>query len=143
MDTTMNESVYFTNKKTKDSPIFKPVARKNQLIFNNKARISVLCISIIVMLLIVCSGLIIANAAVSDDTISDQNKYYTSISIEKGDTLWSIASNYVSGPKTISNYVNELKEINNLQTDCIYQGQNLIVYYYSSEQKWTPYFSIW
>jgi len=121
MDTTLNGTLFFTNKN----------------------RISVLCISIIVMLLIVCSGLIIANAAVSDDTISDQNKYYTSISIEKGDTLWSIASNYVSGPKTISNYVNELKEINNLQTDCIYQGQNLIVYYYSSEQKWTPYSSIW
>ena len=135
MDNTLSGSAYFSNKKTKESPIFKPVARKNQLLFNNKAWISAICISISLMLVIICSGIIIANAAVSDDTISDQNKYYTSISIEKGDTLWSIASNYVSGPKTISNYVNELKEINNLQTDCIYQGQNLIVYYYSSEQK--------
>ena len=135
MDTTLNGTLFFTNKKTKDSPIFKPVARKNQLLFNNKAHVSKICISIIFMLLIICSGIIIANAAVSDDVKSDQNKYYTSISIEKGDTLWSIASNYVSGPKTISNYVNDLKEINNLQTDCIYQGQNLIVYYYSTEQK--------
>ena len=135
MDTTMNGSVYLLNKKTKESQIFKPGSRKNQLFFNNKAHISVLCISIFFMLLIICSGIIIANAAVSDNDKSDQNKYYTSISIEKGDTLWSIASNYVSGPKTISNYVNELKEINNLQTDCIYQGQNLIVYYFSSEQK--------
>jgi len=135
MDTTMNGSAYLSNKKTKESPIFNFQARKNQSFFNTKAHISVICIAVIFMLLIICSGIIIANAAVSADVKSDQNKYYTSISIEKGDTLWSIASNYVSGPKTISNYVSELKEINHLQTDCIYQGQNLIVYYYSPEQK--------
>ena len=135
MDTTLNGSVYLLNKKTKESQILQARTRKNQLFFNNKVQVSAICISIIIMLLIICSGIIIANAAVSDDVKSDQSKYYTSISIEKGDTLWSIASNYVSGPKTISNYVNDLKEINNLQTDCIYQGQNLIVYYYSSEQK--------
>jgi len=135
MDTIMNGSVYLLDKKYKKSQIAKPRARKNQSFFSNKAHLSVICFSIIFMLLIICSGIIIANAAVSDDFKSDQNKYYTSISIEKGDTLWSIASNYVSGPKTISNYVNDLKTINNLQTDCIYQGQNLIVYYYSTEQK--------
>ena len=135
MDTTMNGSVYLLNKKTKESQIFKPGTRKNQLFSNNKAHLSIICIFIFAMVLIICSGIIIANAAVSDDAKSDQFKYYTSINIEKGDTLWSIASEYVSGTKTISNYVNELKEINNLQTDCIYQGQNLIVYYYSTEQK--------
>ena len=135
MDTIMNGSVYLFDKKTKESQIAKPRTRKNQSFLSNKAHLSVICISIFFMFLIICSGIIIANAAVSDDFKSDQNKYYTSISIEKGDTLWSIASNYVSGPKTISNYVNDLKAINNLQTDCIYQGQNLIVYYYSTEQK--------
>jgi len=135
MDTTMNGSIYLSNKRTKESQIFQTRAQKRQLCFNNKVFISAICISIVIMLIIICSGLIIANAAVSDDAKSDQNKYYTSISIEKGDTLWSIASNYVSGTKTISNYVNELKEINHLQTDCIYQGQNLIVYYFSTEQK--------
>ena len=135
MDTTMNGSVYLLNRKTKELETFKRNTRKMQLFFNNKAHISVIGISIFFMSLIICSGIIIANAAVSDDINADQSKYYTSISIEKGDTLWSIASDYVSGPKTISNYVNTLKEINNLQTDCIYQGQNLIVYYYSTEQK--------
>jgi len=135
MDITLNGSAYLSNKKTKESQIFQTRTRKASLFSNNKVHVSAICISIIIVLLIVCSGLIIANAAVSDDVKSDQNKYYTSISIEKGDTLWSIASNYVSGPKTISNYVNDLKEINNLQTDCIYQGQSLIVYYYSAEQK--------
>jgi len=135
MDTTFNGADYLLRRRVENSHIYKTGKRKNQLFFANRAHISAICISFIIMFLIICSGIIIANAAVSDDAKSDQFKYYTSINIEKGDTLWSIASEYVSGTKTISNYVNELKEINNLQTDCIYQGQNLIVYYYSSEQK--------
>jgi len=135
MDTTFNGAAYLSRKRADDSQIYITGKRKIQLFFANRAHITAICISVIIMLLIICSGIIIANAAVSDDVKSDQFKYYTSINIEKGDTLWSIASDYVSGTKTISNYVNDLKEINNLQTDCIYQGQKLIVYYYSSEQK--------
>lgn len=105
-------------------------ARKAEI----KRRISyarAFCISILITFLIICSGMVIADAAVSEEVHVDQYKYYTSIQIEKDDTLWSIAGNYVSGTNTTINYINEIKEINHLDSDLIYQGQNLIIYYYS------------
>lgn len=102
-----------------------------------KAYITITGISLVLILIILFNGIIIANAGVSDEVKSEQYKYYTSIQIEKDDTLWSIASNYADNSTNYSTvqYVNDLKELNNLHTDCIYQGQNLIVYYYSTELK--------
>lgn len=136
MNTTFNEAAFLSINKSRRVKGFESKSRKNSTFLKNKARLTVICISIF-MCITICSGIIIAKAAVTDNGKSDQFKYYTSINIEKGDTLWSIASDYVNvnGSNTINNYVNDLKEINNLQTDCIYQGQNLIVYYYSAEYK--------
>jgi hypothetical protein len=135
MNTTYNQAAYLLNNRNISTQVLKKKKLKKNVYLNNKAKFNVLCVSVLVMLIIICSGIMIANAGVSDDVKIEQYKYYTSISIEKGDTLWSIADNYVDGTDSINQYVNDLKEINHLQNDCIYQGQNLIVYYYSTAQK--------
>lgn len=60
------------------------------------------------------------------------NKYYKSITIEPGDTLWSIAQEYKSGdyPSTEA-YVRELMDINGVHNGNITAGRKLIVAYYA------------
>ncbi len=63
-------------------------------------------------------------------------KYYKSIMIEEGDTLWSIASqnlNDVNINITISAYIKEIMKMNGLQSDRITAGMYLVIPYYSSD----------
>ncbi len=56
---------------------------------------------------------------------------YTSIQVENGDSLWSIASRYADrSPMDIQGYVEELKRINQLKGDTIHTGNYLMVVYY-------------
>ena len=58
-------------------------------------------------------------------------KYYTSIYIEKGDTLWSIAEQYAYEGISTTDYISELKKINNLKDETIYAGCYQLISYYS------------
>lgn len=58
---------------------------------------------------------------------SEPDVYYTSITIEKNDTLWSIAREYAPENQSIKSYINELQELNNLNSSNITQGMHLIV----------------
>ena len=60
-------------------------------------------------------------------------KYYKSVLIDSGDTLWSIAvENKTPGTDT-EDVVEEIKKINGLHSDGITSGNYLIVPYYSKE----------
>lgn len=60
------------------------------------------------------------------------HKYYTSIVIEPGETLWSLAETYMGEQyETREAYVREVKRINALPNDTILSGQHLIVPYYA------------
>ena len=63
-----------------------------------------------------------------------QFKYYKSITIEQGDSLWSIAEEYCTDAyEDTREYVDELKELNSLTSDIIHEGQHLLVAYYDAE----------
>ena len=55
--------------------------------------------------------------------------YYKSIQIENGDSLWNIAKEYKTDTVSTAEYVKELKELNNLTSDTIHEGQHLVVAY--------------
>ena len=64
----------------------------------------------------------------------NQYKYYTGITIEYGDTLWSIADQYMDDSHyTKLSYIAEVKSINHIKDDHIQEGKLLILPYYSSE----------
>lgn len=69
------------------------------------------------------------------DTQDISYKYFTSIQIEKGDSLWSIAQEYSDSEHYDSNsdYIAEVMAMNNLKDDKIVSGQYLIIPYYSYE----------
>lgn len=56
--------------------------------------------------------------------------YYTSIQIQPGDSLWTIAQKYsVDTDYNIAEYIEKLKQMNGLQEDVIHAGQHLTVMY--------------
>ena len=65
-------------------------------------------------------------------TYATKEKYFTSLYIEAGETLWHIASVYADKDYYSSNreYIKEIMEINNLKSDRIQQGSYLLVTYY-------------
>ncbi len=61
-------------------------------------------------------------------------KYYTSIVVKKGDTLWTIANQYITEEYAdVEEYIHEVKALNHLESDGIYAGEYLTIPYYSSD----------
>ncbi|WP_124066442.1 LysM peptidoglycan-binding domain-containing protein [Clostridium sp. E02] len=57
--------------------------------------------------------------------------YYTSILIQDGDSLWSIAEKYGrNSGMNKAEYVKELKNMNGIKEDVIHSGKYLTVAYY-------------
>ena len=74
-------------------------------------------------------GSVLVDAHDSAETV--MYKYYKSIEIQEGDSLWSIAVENMSEEySTINEYIEEVMEINNLNSTQIHEGQYLIVSYY-------------
>lgn len=91
--------------------------------------------ALIIIVLTVCVILFtnknVTNADENEESVK-LNKYYKTITIESGDSLWSIATEYKSGShKTTKEYVKELKSMNNLSSDQIVSGQKLLVAYFA------------
>ena len=58
-------------------------------------------------------------------------KYYKCITIEEGDTLWDIANEYKTEEyASTQDYIDEVLVMNNLNTDVIVDGTNLLIPYY-------------
>ena len=58
-------------------------------------------------------------------------KYYTSVTVRPGDTLWSLAQQYAPEYSDIREYVDELIRINHLySTESLRPGQSLVILYY-------------
>lgn len=81
-------------------------------------------------------GIVLGNNVLSSShssAYSDVQKEvrYTSIKIESGDTLWTIAEEYMcSEYDDVNDYIKDVKEINGLYSDVIHAGNYLMVPYY-------------
>ena len=94
---------------------------------------SLLAIVIIVLFSFgILLGSSISALASSKADVSSYNKYYTSIRLESGDTLWDIAEEYMTSEyETIYMYIDEVMESNHLESTNIKCGQLLILPYYA------------
>jgi cell division protein YceG involved in septum cleavage len=62
-----------------------------------------------------------------------REKLVTSMRIEKGDSLWSIAERYMTEEYSdIHTYINEIKRSNGLTSDVIHEGAYIIIPYYAT-----------
>lgn len=92
------------------------------------------------ILFVIIGGIAIGNnfssAQVNAEESCEQFKYYKSIVIEGGDTLWSIAKEYCTDYSVdTQDYIDEVKELNNLSSNEIHQGQHLLIAYYDTQYK--------
>ena len=89
------------------------------------------------VLLIVFISIFTALAAKKTEAVGiPLYKYYTTVEADRGDSLWSIASDYMTpGYKDCGELIDEIMAVNHLQGESIDVGQKLIVPYYSSEYK--------
>ena len=90
----------------------------------------------VAMILSVCmlSGSFFVSAHEDADNTETVYKYYTSIEIQHGDTLWDIAeSTMTSEYDSVQEYVEVLKDMNNLESDDIQAGQYLMIAYNDTE----------
>ena len=62
-------------------------------------------------------------------------KYYKSITVSRGDSLWTYAAEYADEDQydSYQNYIDEVLQINGLSSESITAGQHLVVPYYSAE----------
>ena len=93
-------------------------------------------VTTIVLMIFVFSVYSFTSAASVDiDKIS--YKYFTNIKVDAGDTLWSIADEYMDADHYKSNkqYITEIKRMNKMTDDEIFAGQYLIIPYYSYQFK--------
>jgi len=75
---------------------------------------------------------IISTKVTAEKAISHE-KLVASVLIEKGDSLWSIASEYITDEYADMNkYIYEIKKSNGLTSDTIHEGCYIIVPYYTS-----------
>lgn len=63
-------------------------------------------------------------------------RYYASIEIKPGDSLWSIACEYCFDmDMSVNDYIQEIKTLNHLSSDAITSGQYLTIMYASTNYK--------
>mgnify|MGYP002606297951 FL=1 len=64
------------------------------------------------------------------------NKYYTSVRVEEGDTVWSIADRYIADSQVSKrDYVDEVCRLNSLTNGNVRSGDYIVVAYYSQDIK--------
>ena len=98
--------------------------RKNILLF-----VMTICFAISLSF---SAGSFLSNA--KDYSTPTEYKYYASIPVEEGDTLWSIAETHMGAHyDSVDDYIKELRQINSLSGEKITTGMYLVVPYYSTE----------
>ncbi|MBO4457662.1 MAG: LysM peptidoglycan-binding domain-containing protein [Butyrivibrio sp.] len=95
-----------------------------------------LLLTVSVLLFVIFFNMATLVSDAQSDTYTPEYKYYKSVSVYVGDSLWNIAKDSYSEDhyKNIESYINEICKINNLaDSSDIKAGESLIIPYYSTE----------
>lgn len=107
--------------------------RNNRIRRQREMRKNFLMFVMTVCLIITCSvSLNGFRSNAKDDSVKTSYKYYKSITIDKNDTLWSIAEEYMDEEHydSLNDYINEVKNMNSLMDDEIQYGEHIVIPYY-------------
>ena len=64
------------------------------------------------------------------------HKYYTSIQLRQGDSLWELAGEYASTDQSEQEFIDEVCEVNGIsESNILHSGQYLVVRYYSDVEQ--------
>lgn len=101
--------------------------------FSHRTAATAVILSVMLAVFLLASVIVKAQSAGASQ---EQKIYYTNITVEKGDTLWKIAREYMDYGHyaSIYEYMDHLAELNHLTSDDLYAGEHLIVTYYASDR---------
>ncbi|HKL80758.1 MAG TPA: LysM peptidoglycan-binding domain-containing protein [Mobilitalea sp.] len=90
----------------------------------------------LLLIFLVLFSLYFFSKTVTAQRDGERTKLVTSVEVKKGDTLWSIASNFISYEyDDMNDYIDELIDSNGLATDTIHAGNYIIVPYYADASR--------
>lgn len=93
----------------------------SRLIYNNKIMLTLVLVLFLSVFLFGGMKLVQANESIQYE------KSFATIEIEAGDTLSSLAAEYSISSVGAADYIQEVKEINNLKSDTIHAGCYLLI----------------
>ena len=104
-----------------------------------KHLLSIRTIIAILTLLIILGGVLLGSSW-SDARRSQSSadhpiyKYYTTVTVEDGDTLWTLADAYMDDQyQNKREFITEVKQLNQIDENRIHEGTQLVIPYYSAE----------
>ena len=111
---------------------------ERRIINNRRRRNRQLRQRLLLSVLIVTLFVILAFFFMSTKSMADNKeplfKYYKSIQIHSGDTLYDLSQEYVNPEMNdVDSFIEEVRYINNLEEDsCLYEGNYIVVPYYAT-----------
>jgi cell division protein YceG involved in septum cleavage len=101
---------------------------------SNKRRVWILGAIVLFVAILLSVGFI--TKTVTAQRNSERVKLVTSIEIQKGDTLWSIASEYISDEyDDVTEFIEEIKTSNGMASEEIRVGNYIIVPYFADASR--------
>jgi hypothetical protein len=95
----------------------------------NKKRIWI--VGAAILFAVILFSVLFITKTVTAQRDGERAKLVTSIEVKKGDTLWSIASDFISDEyNDMNEYITEIKVSNGMTSDDIHAGNFIIVPYY-------------
>lgn len=87
---------------------------------------------IVVLFMVIIFSVFFITKTVTAQRAIDRQKLVTMVEVKKGDTLWSIATSYITEEyKDLNDYIDEIMDSNGMLTDEIHTGNYIIVPYYA------------
>lgn len=109
--------------------------RKREVVVHRQRKLLAITLLIFVSLGILLGTSINALASSRAD-VASYNKYYKSVRVEAGDTLWTIADEYIADLNIDKQeYIAEICALNDICEDEIHAGDYVVVSYYSQDMK--------
>ncbi len=85
---------------------------------------------VILLFFIILGGVFVQGKEIAANA-PKQQKYYTSIRLEEGDSLWTVAQRYCRDGQDLRPYIQEIQEINHIVNErALPAGSQITVYYW-------------
>lgn len=119
-------------KKTNQKTVINYFSKKQWTIRQQKMAAAFVILTAVLLILLGSSIRIFASSRTDSHNRAVQ-KYYTSIRVEPGDTLWQIADSYVTAEFPKKEFIREVCRLNHIgENDILRSGDYLVVMYYSN-----------
>ena len=94
---------------------------------------------VVISIIVVSLGILLGSsirAFASAREKAQLHKYYTSVQLRQGDSLWKLAGEYASTDQSEQEFIDEVCEVNGIsESNTLHSGQYLVVPYYSETEK--------